>query len=320
MTHPPSRSFLLPLALATTILAATAAAQRGEPSLRHTKLTVSMDHGMPPVAGHSLDELPVGQTWRLGSNTASTLTNELPIVSGDVVVAPGHYRVNLLRSGEKAFAFQVDHAAAGTGTGTDAARLIAGWTEANKPNKKLEIEFVQNSKKGPKAEGADPDEPELARFVGVIRFGDNRVDVPFRVVGAGKALRVGNHELRPFQWPTSLASADRPLVLATLVPRRDPGDDAPAFHNVVLVGDRVKLVPAPRAPTEQFGFGAFEAWDGAWASDAEVQWGEPKDEAASTSTVTEAEFDKKAGELVLSFVVGDRIGGANITLPVGPKG
>ncbi|MFY9343233.1 MAG: hypothetical protein WAT39_12125 [Planctomycetota bacterium] len=125
--------FLLPFAAALP-------AQRPTPTFEHMKRTATIEFGAVPVGKHGIGELPVGETWRLGFNEASTMRLDVPLLAGDSIVAPGAYRVNLQRTDESACALMVNgsgRALAATGDG----RVDGPLGKAPKPTRKLDIQW-----------------------------------------------------------------------------------------------------------------------------------------------------------------------------------
>src|SRR5690606_15592805 len=115
-----------------TLLASSLCAQRGRATLQHAGLESSIDHGQPLWGKHTLESLPVGQQWRLGNESATCWRTAVPLIQGDVLIAPGAYRVALSRRGEQSFT--VDFASAamafgGNGTPGFAAKLVPGKHE-----------------------------------------------------------------------------------------------------------------------------------------------------------------------------------------------
>lgn len=102
------------VAWATAILTlsspSAAEAQRLKARLEHDGRAVELECGATRYGNHSLDELQPGSEWRLGSNTASTLRVEAPLVSGTTVVPTGSYRVKLRRDGDLEFELTIEGA------------------------------------------------------------------------------------------------------------------------------------------------------------------------------------------------------------------
>jgi len=62
---------------------------------------VEIDYGRPSLKGRDmLSRLPVGGTWRMGMNAATTLTTDATLVFGSEMVAPGSYTLTAKRVGE----------------------------------------------------------------------------------------------------------------------------------------------------------------------------------------------------------------------------
>ena len=62
---------------------------------------VEIEYGRPALKGRDmLSRLPVGGSWRMGMNTATTLKTEATLVFGSESVAAGDYRLTAKRVGE----------------------------------------------------------------------------------------------------------------------------------------------------------------------------------------------------------------------------
>src|SRR5690606_6732183 len=123
----------------------------------------SIDHGQPLWGKHTLESLPVGQQWRLGNESATCWRTAVPLIQGDVLIAPGAYRVALSRRGEQSFT--VDFASAamafgGNGTPGFAAKLVPGKHEVEK---RLTLELRRTDGKGQKRTPAPPNCPRCCR-------------------------------------------------------------------------------------------------------------------------------------------------------------
>jgi hypothetical protein len=81
--------------------AAPAQAQRPTASFEWQKHEAGVTYGVPRVGKHSIDELKVGDSWRMGAFNASTLVTTAPLIVGDSVVAPGAFRVKIGRPGRE---------------------------------------------------------------------------------------------------------------------------------------------------------------------------------------------------------------------------
>jgi len=62
---------------------------------------VEVEYGRPSLNGRDmLSKLPVGGSWRMGLNAATTLNSEATLVFGSESVQPGEYRLTAKRVGE----------------------------------------------------------------------------------------------------------------------------------------------------------------------------------------------------------------------------
>src|SRR5262245_16722941 len=87
------RSSVPAFVLYSTALVPAAVAQRAQAQIEWQKRQAVIDYGVVKLGKHTLDELPAGQSWRMGNNEASTLKTQVPLFVGDEQVAPGAYRV-----------------------------------------------------------------------------------------------------------------------------------------------------------------------------------------------------------------------------------
>lgn len=98
------RSALIGFLLVILAAAGTAFAQRGiaETTVNGSKITI--DYGRPSLQGRDmLGRLPVGQSWRMGMNAATTLSTEAPLRFGDARVPAGKHTLSLKRVSEDSF-------------------------------------------------------------------------------------------------------------------------------------------------------------------------------------------------------------------------
>jgi Protein of unknown function (DUF2911) len=86
-------------------LAAISSAQgnRGtaEATIKGKKITI--DYGRPPLANHSVSELPVGGVWRLGMNEATRIETPADLGVGAQTVKAGKYTLWVKRAGENSW-------------------------------------------------------------------------------------------------------------------------------------------------------------------------------------------------------------------------
>ena len=77
-------------------LAQAAQSDRGTAEVDLGGGKVSVEYGRPGLAGRDVEkmmneQLPIGTPWRMGMNTATTLTTDAPLKFGDKTVAKGKY-------------------------------------------------------------------------------------------------------------------------------------------------------------------------------------------------------------------------------------
>ena len=222
-------------------LAANLPAQRPTPTFEWQKRTTTIDYGAVPTGKHTIAELPIGQTWRMGMNEASTWTLTMPVIAGEAVIAPGTYRINLERTDETHCAIVVNGSDKALGGGSE-ARVTGELGKAAKAGKKLEIEW---EKHGAAVAGNQP-----ARIV--LQYGEASWHGDTTIVGH-KAAKLGAWQLAVFSLPQALVEArDKVAVPVAALSRGKDGEG----WNLVLGKDSARLVPWMEAPTEQFGFGA----------------------------------------------------------------
>ena len=118
-----------------------ASAQREETDVEWQKHHAKIEYNVVNVGQHKLDELQVGQNWRMGQNSASQLRTDMALLVGDVVVVPGMYRVGIHRDGEKDFSFVIEGGSQGeTPPAAPTGVLAKGeLKKSDKPHKKLEV-------------------------------------------------------------------------------------------------------------------------------------------------------------------------------------
>jgi hypothetical protein len=98
------KSASIGLLLVILAMAGTAFAQRGTAETTINGKTIAIDYGRPSLQGRDmLGRLPVGQSWRMGMNAATTLTTQAPLRFGDLQVPVGKHTLTLKRISEDSF-------------------------------------------------------------------------------------------------------------------------------------------------------------------------------------------------------------------------
>ncbi len=100
---------------------------------------VEIEYGRPSLKGRDmLSRLPVGESWRMGMNAATTLTSEATLLFGDQSIAPGNYRLTAKRVGENDWHLVFNH-----DSGSTEVPLVTGT--AADPVETLTIELKVKS-------------------------------------------------------------------------------------------------------------------------------------------------------------------------------
>jgi hypothetical protein len=81
-------------------LTAIAQGNRGSAEVTIKGKKISIDYGRPPLANHSMSELPVGGVWRVGMNEATRLLTEADLGVGTATVKAGKYTLWVKRTGD----------------------------------------------------------------------------------------------------------------------------------------------------------------------------------------------------------------------------
>ncbi|MHC4812540.1 MAG: hypothetical protein ACYTFN_05550 [Planctomycetota bacterium] len=317
--------------LVTALLAPNIAAQRDNVDLAWLKRKVVVSYGAVSVGKHGLHELPVGGTWRMGQNLASTLFTELPLLSGTTVVAPGGYRVNITRNGDQDLRWNID--GAGQALGESGNIQFAGdMSELKKKNKKLQLTWVNATAR--KKEDSESKEKEKDKDKGKTKakgkgkskavrecalqvdFGVIRVSCPVTVVGA-TTHKVKGFTALGFSYPADVLQerlkAGKGTPVLSLTPKK-PKKDMPRGYNLVITRDQASLVPFMAAPTTSFGFGAVVPPSSDWTTQGKIEWEADQTEAAHLKVVT-LKLQKK--NVLVELVVGDQRATVNVALPDG---
>ena len=202
--------------LLASLFAAGIAAQK--PTFEWQKRTATLDYGSVPVGKHSLAELPIGGSWRLGANQATVLRLAMPAIVGEAVLAPGAYTVQLQRTGEVACSL----------VSGDGVRIDGPLGKAAKPTKKLVIDWLKD--------GAPKAASQAAKLV--VQFGEHEWSGGMTFPGS-KTVAAGGWKLTAFHLPAALVAArgSKPVPVAAL-----QKDDESGF-NLMLDKDEATLTP-----------------------------------------------------------------------------
>jgi hypothetical protein len=285
------------------VLAPPAVAQRAQAKYDWQGKTALIDCGVPRVGKHTISEVAVGSTWRLGAGPSSILTTGVPLISDDSAVAPGSYRVQLLHSAAKQFDLLVE----GAGRGVSAEESVTfkgGLADAKQPSSKLEVSLAPF--------GEQPDK-ELRPLVFTAVFGSPQVSVPFTIVGSATKKASGatvDWFKLPADWTAKQWKGSRKVPVATLT-LASPPKDAPKGLNVLLGESDVELVGQDEPPSNAFDpIGKHEP---KWDKRGKVAWSDVPEEADHV-VVDDVKFEK-GKELKLVVHVGKRK--AEITFALG---
>ena len=118
----------LSAAVVLACAAAPAQAQRPTASFEWQKHEAGVTYGVPRVGKHTLDELKVGDSWRMGAFNASNLVTTAPLIVGDSVVAPSAFRVQVARTGAEKFELLIEGAGTAVEAGGDDVHAPATMT------------------------------------------------------------------------------------------------------------------------------------------------------------------------------------------------
>jgi hypothetical protein len=286
-----------------TVAAPAAVAQRAQGKFDWQGRTALFDCGVPRVGKHTIAEVEVGKTWRLGAGPSSILTTGAPLIADDKVVPPGAWRVQLLHSQAKQFDLLVE--GAGRFVSNDDSTVFKGsFVDAKAPTSKLEIALAPS--------GDQPDK-ELRPLLFTATFGSPQVTVPFAIVGSvakkASGATVDGFKL-PAEWVAKQWKAGHPAPVATLTVAA-PAKDAPKAFNVMLGENDVQLV-GQDVPSQN-AFAALDPHDKKWDRKGTVAWSDAP-EAADHFVVDDVKFEK-GKELRLTARLGKKK--AEITIPLG---
>src|SRR6187455_2628405 len=84
--------YVLTVSLGLTAAATAHSAPRGEARVTLAGKPIVVDYGRPALKGRDmLGKAEVGQEWRMGADSATTLKTPVTLTFGSTVVAPGDY-------------------------------------------------------------------------------------------------------------------------------------------------------------------------------------------------------------------------------------
>jgi len=107
-------------------IGALAQGSRGKAELKAGAGMITVDYGQPALKGRDmLSKLEVGQSWRMGSNAATTLTTPVDLVFGSTRIAKGTYTLTLKRESADSFQLVFNSQTGQWGTQHDASKDVA---------------------------------------------------------------------------------------------------------------------------------------------------------------------------------------------------
>ena len=96
--------------IAMMVLGSTLWAQRGTARLSFGGKSIEIEYGRPSLQGRDMiSRLPVGETWSMGMNAATTLRTEATLKFGDKAVEPGRYRLTARKVDENHWQLLINH-------------------------------------------------------------------------------------------------------------------------------------------------------------------------------------------------------------------
>ncbi len=224
-----------------------------------------LDYGVVSAGKHTLEELRVGETWRLGGGAITTLQTSAPLITEESVIAPGHYRAWIARPDAQRLQLQLDGAGRWAAAGGDHLAVLGTLTRAEPPSRALEITAR------PATEQVDP---ELRALAITVTFGADRLTVPLTIVG-GASKKVSGATVDWFKLPSVWLAQRLELAkhtpVATLVYAATP-KAGPKCFNVLLAEHEALLVGQETPPTDDNGFGELIVHDIAFDRAGTVAW------------------------------------------------
>lgn len=107
-------------------IGALAQGSRGKAEMKAGTGMITVDYGQPALKGRDmLSKLAVGQSWRMGSNQATTLTTPVDLMFGSTRIAKGSYSLFLKRESAEAYQLIFNSQTGQWGTQHDASMDIA---------------------------------------------------------------------------------------------------------------------------------------------------------------------------------------------------
>lgn len=284
------------------LLALPLAAQKA--TYEWQRKTTTIAYNPVPVGKHGLDELKVGDSWRLGMNEASTWTLERPIMDKRMLPA-GAFRIALRRHAEDKLTLVLIGSGLALGGGDD-LEVEGRLQDLPKPISKLDIAF-----------SVPPTERSKSANQGVnldVGFGNKRWHAQVTLLGA-KSEKAGAWTLEVVSPSAQLASAEGKPAAIGLLTRK--GGKGPTAWNLVLADEEARLVPVMAAPTANFGFGEPTPPDPAWTTTGKVTSADRDDLAKAIEFES---FTAKDGEFTIVLSALKRRLTVTLPEPKGPKG
>lgn len=341
----------LAIVLVSSALIPMLPAQREDRILKAKIGQASLSYGVLRVGTHGLHELRVGTTWRMGQGGASLMITHLPLVSGEVIIAPGSYQAQIYRAAERDLRLSLGGGRGGgnrgrgggnrgggtggtgtggtTGTGGDRGgfggdrgsnnQLKGEITVTKKPTKKLSIRWVK----------ADKDTANLEGTVATalqIDFGKHGLNVPMYVVQAS-SKNVKSFRALAFTYPESVfkAGLERGMVATIALLRRTKakkGEPLVGF-NIMVGSDSAEVVTLPTATAASGGRGGRGGRGGATVPVAaplvgSVVWS-PAQQTTESKTIKIEALKVVKKMIEFQILTGDQVGRVSVPLPKLPK-
>jgi hypothetical protein len=268
------------------------AAQHEESDVEWQKRHAKLEYNAVPVGQHKLEELPVGQSWRMGMNGPSQLKTELALMVGDHVVPPGTYRVGIRRAADKDLSFMIEGGTQGEAPAGSPGEVLAKGElkKPDKPTKKLEVTLK------PDAKSTTPVQPAKV----TVNYGDNQLVSALSLVGSS-SKKAGAWTIDAFALPADVVEKrladNKPTPLFAI--KKESGDKKAPFHvwNVVVTKDSAEGWQAPVSPADAFsGVNGLSA--ATMVKATSVKWEEAKDSKPFLE-LSKAELAKGKGALIV---------------------